>query len=43
MSYIAYASVAVVVARLVAVYGFLGLWNRCANDEPIDRRYQAFV
>jgi CPA1 family monovalent cation:H+ antiporter len=43
MSYIAYAIVAVVVARLVVVYGFLGLWNRCANGEPIDRRYQAII
>jgi len=43
LSYIAYAIVAVVVARLVVVYGFLGLWNRCARGEPIDRRYQAII
>jgi CPA1 family monovalent cation:H+ antiporter len=43
MSYIACAVVAVILARLVVVYGFLGLLNRCTNIEPIDRRYQAII
>jgi CPA1 family monovalent cation:H+ antiporter len=43
MSYIAYAVAAVVVARLVVVYGLIGLFNRCTNGERIDRRYQAII
>jgi len=43
MSYIAYAIVAVILARLVVVCGFLGLLNRSSNVEPIDWRYQAII
>jgi CPA1 family monovalent cation:H+ antiporter len=43
MSYIAYAVVAVIVARLVIVYGLIGLFNRCSKVEPIDWRYRTIM
>ena len=43
LSYIAYAVVAVIVARLVIVYGLIDLFNRCSKVEPIDRRYQTIM
>jgi Na+:H+ antiporter len=43
MSDIASAVAAVLVARLVVVYGIIGLFNRCTNGERIDWRYQAII
>ena len=43
LSYIVYAVVAVIAARLVVVYGFIGIFNRCSSGEPIDWRYQAVI
>ena len=43
LSSIAYAVVAVIVARLVVVSGFVGLFNRCTKGERIDWRYQAVI
>jgi Na+:H+ antiporter len=43
MGYIASAVAAVLVARLVVVYGLIGLFNRCTNGERIDWRYQAII
>ena len=43
MSYLASAVAAVLVARLVVVYGLIGLFNRCTNGERIDWRYQAII
>jgi monovalent cation:H+ antiporter, CPA1 family len=39
----AYAVVAVIVARVVVVYGFIGLFNRCTSGERIDWRYRAII
>jgi len=41
--YIGYAIVAVTVARLIVVYGLIGLSNRYARIEPIDWRFQAIM
>ena len=43
LSYIVYAVVAVIAARLVVIYGFIGIFNRCTSGEPIDWRYQAVI
>ena len=43
LGYIACAIAAVVVARLVVVYGFIGLANACSRIEPIDWRYQTVI
>jgi monovalent cation:H+ antiporter, CPA1 family len=43
VSYIAYAVLAVIVARLVVVYGLIALFNRCSTVEPIDWRYQTIM
>lgn len=43
MSSIAYAVAAVLLARLVVVYGLIGLWNRRSNIEPIDWRYRVVI
>ena len=43
LSYIAYAIVAVMVARLIVVYGSIGLVNACSRIEPIDWRYRAII
>jgi len=43
LSYIVYAVAAVIAARLVVVYGFIGIFNRCTSGEPIDWRYQAVI
>jgi CPA1 family monovalent cation:H+ antiporter len=37
------AIVAVLLGRLIAVYGLIGLANRVGRAEPIDRRYQAII
>ena len=42
-SYIAYAIVAVIVARALVVYGLIGIVNRFTNGERIDWRYQAII
>ena len=42
-AYIGYAVVAVTVARLIVVYGLIGLSNRYARTEPIDWRFQAIM
>jgi monovalent cation:H+ antiporter, CPA1 family len=43
MRYLACAVVAVIAARLVVVYGFMGLFNRFTNGERIDWRYQVII
>jgi CPA1 family monovalent cation:H+ antiporter len=43
MKYIVYAVVAVIVARLVVVYGFAGVFNRCTSAERIDWRNQTII
>jgi CPA1 family monovalent cation:H+ antiporter len=43
LSSIVYAVAAVVVARLVVVFGFVGVFNRCTKGERIDWRYQAVI
>ena len=43
LSYIVYAVAAVIVARLVVVYGLAGLFNRCTNGERIDWRHQTVI
>jgi len=43
MRYIVYAVVAVIVARLVVVYGFAGVFNRCTSAERIDWRNQTII
>ena len=43
LSYIAYAIAAVIAARLIVVYGSIGLLNACARIEPIDWRHQTVV
>jgi CPA1 family monovalent cation:H+ antiporter len=43
LSFIAYAVVGVLLARLVVVYGFIGLLNICSRVEPIDWRYQTII
>lgn len=43
LSSIVYAVVAVTLARLVVVYGCIGLVNVSSNVEPIDWRYQAIM
>jgi CPA1 family monovalent cation:H+ antiporter len=35
--------VAVVVARVLVVYGFIGLFNACTSGARIDWRYQAII
>ena len=42
-SYVVYAVVAVVVARLLVVYGFIGAFNGCSKGERIDWRYQSII
>jgi CPA1 family monovalent cation:H+ antiporter len=41
--YIVYAVVAVIVARLVVVYGFAAVFNRCTSAERIDWRNQTII
>jgi CPA1 family monovalent cation:H+ antiporter len=43
LQYVAYAVVAVIVARLIVVYGFIRLLNRYSRIEPIDWRHQAII
>jgi Na+:H+ antiporter len=43
VSSIAYAVLAVIVARLVVVHGLIALFNRCSKVEPIDWRYQTIM
>jgi CPA1 family monovalent cation:H+ antiporter len=43
MRYIVYAVVAVIVARLVVVYGFAAVFNRCTSAERIDWRNQTII
>ena len=43
MRYLVYAVVAVIVARLVVVYGFAGVFNRCTSAERIDWRNQTII
>ena len=43
MRYIVYAVGAVIVARLVVVYGFAGVFNRCTGAERIDWRNQTII
>jgi Na+:H+ antiporter len=43
MSYIVYAVAAVIVARLVIVFGIVGMVNGCASGKRIDWRYQAVI
>src|SRR5262245_44569071 len=40
---IGYAVVAVLLGRLIAVYGLIALANRIGRIEPIDWRYQAII
>jgi CPA1 family monovalent cation:H+ antiporter len=40
---LACAVVAVVVARVLVVYGFIGLFNACTSGARIDWRYQAII
>ncbi len=43
MRYIACAVVAVIAARLVVVYGLIGVFNRLTKGERIDWRYQGII
>jgi Na+:H+ antiporter len=43
LAYIGYAVVAVTAARLIVVYGLVGLSNRYTRNEPIDWRFQAIM
>jgi hypothetical protein len=43
LPYIACAIVAVIVSRLIVVYGAIGLLNTCSWIEPIDWRYRAII
>ena len=43
MTYIAYAVVAVIAARLVVVYGLIGVFNRFTSGERIGPRYQTII
>jgi CPA1 family monovalent cation:H+ antiporter len=43
VAYIGYAVAAVTAARLVVVYGLVGLSNRYTRNEPIDWRFQAIM
>ena len=42
-SYVVYAVVAVIMARILVVYGFIGIFNGCTKRERIDWRYQSII
>ena len=42
-SYIVCAVAAVVAARILVVYGLIGMFNKCTTGERIDWRYQAII